>query len=122
MHDLSDGMAIVGPRSQARVLPAVNTENVELRADSGQAYISIAPDNAIELKNPNCQITLDSAGAIAAQAQISISLTAPLIMLNGALMANSGAGGTSISSNGAVSINAAEIHLNQKQEGCNQDG
>ncbi|MDR2573960.1 MAG: hypothetical protein LBC94_06415 [Desulfovibrio sp.] len=48
MHDLSDGIAIVGPRSQARKLdPAVDAENVQLRTDDGEAHITMMPDYTI---------------------------------------------------------------------------
>ncbi|WP_413206709.1 Gp138 family membrane-puncturing spike protein, partial [Rhodospirillum sp. A1_3_36] len=41
MHDLSDGMAIVGLRSQPRVLnPVADPENVQLRSDDGEQHIT----------------------------------------------------------------------------------
>ncbi len=35
MHDLSDGFAIPGPRSQPRVIPAISSTGVQLRNDAG---------------------------------------------------------------------------------------
>ena len=50
MHDLSDGFAIVGVRSQPRVLPAVNPENVQLRSDDGADFVEITPAGTVRLE------------------------------------------------------------------------
>ena len=50
MHDLSDGFALVGVRSQARALPAVSIENVQLRSDTGEDYVEIRPDGTMKLE------------------------------------------------------------------------
>jgi hypothetical protein len=42
-HDLSDGFAIIGPRSKARAITSINTAAVELRSDDGQAYVRLDP-------------------------------------------------------------------------------
>lgn len=49
MHDLSDGMAIVGLRSQARKLANVNTEHVQLRSQDGLTYIEIQPGGKVRI-------------------------------------------------------------------------
>ncbi|MDF2636580.1 MAG: putative bacteriophage protein [Pelosinus sp.] len=41
-HDLSDGYAIVGLRSQPRVLSGYSTNTMQLRNDAGTAYFEIA--------------------------------------------------------------------------------
>lgn len=65
MHDLSDGFAIVGPRSQATKLnPAVDVENVQLRTDDGQATLTMKPDYTVEVKNPQAGCTIGSDGII----------------------------------------------------------
>ena len=67
MHDLSDGMAIVGLRSQPRVLaPLPDTSAVQLRADDGSQFVSIDP-----------------AGTVAVQATTAMTLTAPQIHIAG---------------------------------------
>ncbi|MDQ8034972.1 hypothetical protein CEG14_15545 [Bordetella genomosp. 1] len=43
MHDLSDGFALVGFRSQPRALGGVSTSAVQLRSDDGQAFFELDP-------------------------------------------------------------------------------
>lgn len=43
-HDLSDGYAIPGPWSQPRTIPGYSTDSVQLRNESGSAYVEIAGD------------------------------------------------------------------------------
>ncbi|TJZ75571.1 Gp138 family membrane-puncturing spike protein [Chitiniphilus eburneus] len=43
MHDLSDGFALVGVRSQPRMLPGISTSSTQLRSDNGSAYIDLNP-------------------------------------------------------------------------------
>ena len=63
MHDLSDGIAMVCPRSQARKLsPPVDTENVQLRTDDGQAHVTMMPDYTIRAQNPTGEILMTPAG------------------------------------------------------------
>lgn len=52
MHDLSDGFAIPGPRSQPRVVPNISTTNVQLRNDAGTCYLEITPGGQINLVAP----------------------------------------------------------------------
>lgn len=42
MHDLSDGFAFVGPRSQPNVLAGINMTGAELRADDGSVTLALA--------------------------------------------------------------------------------
>lgn len=47
MHDLSDGIAIVGLRSLPRALnPAVSTSKAQLRSDDGNTYIELDPETS----------------------------------------------------------------------------
>ena len=87
-----------------RVLaPSVNAENVELRADSGESYISISPANAIEAKTPTESILLDGEGNLSAEAATTINLNAPLIIIKGQLTMQSPSGGsTTATLNGAL--------------------
>lgn len=43
MHDLSDGFAFVGFRSQPRKLENVSTTTAQLRTDDGEAYVELDP-------------------------------------------------------------------------------
>ncbi len=75
MHDLSDGFAFVGPRSQPRVLsPAGSTTGVELRNDARTAYVRI--DNAANVQVMTPADLTATAGGTA-------SVTAPTINLTG---------------------------------------
>lgn len=52
MHDLSDGFAILAPTSQPKKLPNVKASAVQLRNESGNAYIEITEDGDINLVSP----------------------------------------------------------------------
>lgn len=43
MHDLSDGFAIVGPRSQPRVVSGLSTTATQLRSADGATCVEVAP-------------------------------------------------------------------------------
>lgn len=58
MHDLSDGFAIFGPRSQPRALPSVSAGAVQLRSDDGMAYVEVS-DAGITLKH-GAAVTIDA--------------------------------------------------------------
>lgn len=55
MHDLSDGFAIVGPRSQPRVLSSVSTTATELRSDDGQTKVQVT-NGKIRLQAVNVEV------------------------------------------------------------------
>lgn len=62
MHDLSDAFALIGPRSQPRVLPSVSTTSVELRNDAGTTRVAIKANGDLAFTTPG---TLDiSAGTV----------------------------------------------------------
>lgn len=58
MHDLSDGFAIVGIRSQPRNLTNVSATNAQLRSDDGSTFIEIAPSGNVKIKSST--VTIDS--------------------------------------------------------------
>lgn len=69
MHDLSDGMAIMGLRSQSRPLtPPADSENIQLRSDDGEQHVTITPE-----------------GDMTHQATKSLTLASPQIILKGAV-------------------------------------
>ena len=49
MHDLSDGFAILAPSSQPKALGGVSGGSVELRTESGEAFISLDAGGTITL-------------------------------------------------------------------------
>lgn len=77
MHDLSDGMAILGVRSQARKLtPPADASAVQLRSVDGEQRITITPE-----------------GEMSCRATVKLTLEAPQIVLKGALSMTAVGGG-----------------------------
>ena len=52
MHDLSDGFAIPGPRSQPRVISGISATKAQLRNDAGTVYVEITPAGAVNIVAP----------------------------------------------------------------------
>lgn len=69
MHDLSDGFAIPGPRSQPRVVPGISNSAMQIRNDAGTSYIEIDDDGKINLVSPS-----------------EVNLTAPIVKVTGGLI------------------------------------
>lgn len=109
MHDLSDGFALVGVRSQPhRLSPAVHTGNTQLRADDGSAYVEITPGGAVTAVGPS-SVTVRSGG--------SITLDAPRIVIKGLLSMQSQSGGATTATldgslNATGDVTASNISLN----------
>lgn len=53
LHDLSDGFAFVGVRSQPRVLTAISATTTQLRSDDGTTYVEIAGGKIVNVVAPN---------------------------------------------------------------------
>jgi hypothetical protein len=53
MHDLSDGFAIPGPKSQPNVLSGISSTNAQLRSNDGTTYLEITPSGQINLVAPS---------------------------------------------------------------------
>lgn len=51
MHDLSDGFAIPGPRSQARLIDGISSSEVQLRNAAGTVYLSLTAGGKIGFQN-----------------------------------------------------------------------
>lgn len=83
MHDLSDGFALVGVRSQARKFP-VNSTNVQLRSDDGATFIEMTPERELHAEGP---------AAVTVKSESSITLDSPQILLRGAIAMTSRDGG-----------------------------
>jgi hypothetical protein len=52
MHDLSDGFAIPGPKSQPKVIGGISSTGAQLRNDAGTTYIELSADGSIKLVSP----------------------------------------------------------------------
>jgi hypothetical protein len=62
-HDLSDGFALVGVRSQPRVLnPSPDPENVQLRSEDGKTHVSMKPDGTVAMINEKGTLKLRPSG------------------------------------------------------------
>lgn len=97
MHDLSDGIAIVGPRSQAGKLdPPVDPENVQLRMDDGKASLTIKPDQTVDMRNEQASVVMSPAGEITLEASASLLIKAPQITIEGNLTTTGSGGGAGV--------------------------
>lgn len=81
MHDLSDGFAILGNRSQPRVIPGLSTTAVQLRNDAGDAYIQIKPNKDVDVVTPTAVHV--TAATLTATLSSSATIHAPTITLDG---------------------------------------
>jgi hypothetical protein len=74
MHDLSDGFALVGPRSQPRKLPAYSATTVQLRADDGSTYIEMSAGQMVKVVAPGGinlnGVMIDAAGNVTTAADV----------------------------------------------------
>lgn len=58
MHDLSDGFAIPGPRSQPNVISSINATDIQIRNAAGTMYISLGADGKIGFKSVDMNLKL----------------------------------------------------------------
>lgn len=56
MHNLSDGFALVGPRSQPRRLSSVAINATELRSDDGLTKVKLGPGSKIRLEAAQVEV------------------------------------------------------------------
>lgn len=57
MHDLSDGFAIPGPKSQPNVIPNISSTSVQLRNKAGTTFIDIDASGNVNITAPTVNIT-----------------------------------------------------------------
>lgn len=115
MHDLSDGFAIVGPRSRPKALnPAIAAAAVELRNNAKSAYISIDSAGAVRI---------DTTGDVNVFASGNVQVVAPNILLagdvvvNGSLTVNGDAAISGSVTNDGTTIGKDHIHTGGTQPG-----
>lgn len=86
MHDLSDGFAFVGFRSQPqRIDPAPSADTVQLRSDDGKTYIELAAEGLVNVACKTLTIT----------AETRVHIDTPQLEVTGDVIAQSGADGSS---------------------------
>ena len=56
MHDLSDGFAIPGPRSQPNVASGISASDLQIRNNAGTLYIALTAGGKIAIKNSSTDL------------------------------------------------------------------
>ncbi|MGY2438550.1 Gp138 family membrane-puncturing spike protein [Pseudomonas sp. SDO52101_S400] len=96
MHDLSDGFVLLGFRSQPRVIGGISGSAAQLRTDDGAAFV--------EVDSVTHAINAVTAGAALVSAQGNITLTAPLVTINGDVKVNGRVDSTGDVKAGTISL------------------
>lgn len=124
MHDLSDGFAIIGPRSQVKMLsPAPITGGVELRSDDRASRVTIDDAGNIFIKSTAANVQVDTGGDILATASgdliatvggdANVTVTGSATLVAAAVLIQS----SSIEMIGAVTI-VGDLVVNGKDVGA----
>lgn len=93
LHDLSDGIAVVGINSQPHKLANFNATDTEFRNRAGDTKVQIKPDGTINTINAVGNTELSPAGKFTINAPGGCEINAPMITLNGAITNNLGTAG-----------------------------
>jgi hypothetical protein len=115
LHDLSDGVALVGLRNNTRALGGVSTNTAQLRSDDGTTYVEVAGGGIVNVVAPT-QINLNSpivniAGVINVQNENSVTNSCTI---NGTIIAT----GDVQSDNGGHKLNT---HLHSSVQSGDDD-
>lgn len=81
MHDLSDGFALPGPKSQPKVISGISATAVQIRNDAGTSYVEIGADGNIKLVGSNVSVqgNLRVSGTIIGNGEVvANALTTPI--------------------------------------------
>lgn len=84
LHDLSDGMAMVGLNNQAKKIPDFNAADVELRTRTRDVRVTMKHDGTIENVNPVGNTVLGADGSYVINAPGGFTVNAPSSTLNSA--------------------------------------
>ena len=97
MHDLSDGFAILGPKSQPNIITNISATNCQLRNNLGDTFLEITPmgkvqimaTSEIDLTAPNIKLISTTeidvtAPLVKVTSAAEIDLTAPLVKVTSA--------------------------------------
>lgn len=83
MHDLSDGLAMMGFRSSPRALQSVNSDAAEIRTDDGNTVISLKGDQ-VQVKATNSKSTITPSSIVhQADGGLLVSITENRVDLGG---------------------------------------
>lgn len=83
LHDLSDGLAIVGLNSQPNKLVSFNPTDTELRNRARTMRVTMKPSGLIETVNAAGNYVLDADGSMTVNAPAGTTINSPQIVLNG---------------------------------------
>lgn len=72
MHSLSDGFALIGPRSQANLIPNVSTDTAQLRSLDGSTYYELAGGQVANIVAPG---GINITGPVSIDGDVSITGT-----------------------------------------------
>jgi hypothetical protein len=72
MHSLSDGFALIGPRSQANLIPNVSTSTAQFRSLDGSTYVEIAGGQVVNVVAPG---GINIKGPVSITGNLSVSGT-----------------------------------------------
>jgi hypothetical protein len=110
LHDLSDGLAIVGLNSQPHKIPAFNATDTEFRNRAGTTHVQIKPDGTITNLNPGGSTVLTPAGQFTINAPGGIVLNGNTT-LKGDMTSQAANGGTGACTfSGDVRAQGTSVH------------
>lgn len=84
LHDLSDGIALVGINSKPNQIPELNAADVELRTRTRDVRVTMKHDGTIENVNPIGNTVLSAAGKFTINAPGGFEVNAPTTLINSA--------------------------------------
>lgn len=64
MHDLSDGFALIGPRSKARLIGSISSTSAQLRTDDGQTFVDVSQDTITLMARDGSNLVIGNGQAI----------------------------------------------------------
>jgi hypothetical protein len=73
MHDLSDGFAFLGPKSQPNVIGSISATDLQIRNNAGSSFISIGADGTVKITAPSFTFdgNLNVTGNIVASGEVT---------------------------------------------------
>jgi|ERR1700758_1453842 len=103
MHDLSDGFAFVGIRSQARKLPNVSTTSTQLRSETGNTLIDLTEASGVGT------VTVTSINVVLNTTNTTVNAST-LFKVNGPINLNGNVVSTGTFQNNGHSIGSNHVH------------
>lgn len=79
MHDLSDGFALVGIRSQPRVVPGISVSSVQLRTDTGETFVEVE-GTTVNINAMTVNVTAPNVNLVA---ETMVHMTTPALKITG---------------------------------------